>query len=174
MGEREGKIVRLVLRGARLLTGPKFKFDRQPHDVLIEDGRFTAIEAVGAIANADTVVTLDHHLLVPGLINGHMHSHEHFQKGRTENLPLELWMHYVRTPMPIALTWRQVYLRTLIGAIESLRSGATSIVDDISLGASVNHTVIDAAFRLHRTCSRRHSSRRCVRYHARIRKKFSR
>ena len=135
----------MVLRGARVLHGPRFAYDRQPRDVLIEHDRIAAIEPAGTITNADTVVTLDRHLLAPGLINGHFHSHENYQKGRTENLPLELWMHYVRTPVPIPLTWRQVYLRTLIGAIESLRSGATSVVDDMTLGASVNHTFIDAA-----------------------------
>ena len=74
-------------------------------------------------------------LLVPGLVNGHQHSHEHFQRGRTENLPLELWMHLVRTRIPVALTPRQVYLRTMIGAIESLRTGCTTLVDDMALGA---------------------------------------
>ncbi len=136
--------MKLLLRGACLLHGERFAFDRQPRDVLIERGCIAAIEPAGAITNADTVVALDRHLLVPGLINGHFHSHENFQKGRTENLPLELWMHYVRTPMPVPLTWRQAYLRTMIAAIESVRSGATSVVDDLSLGGFVNHTVIDA------------------------------
>ena len=36
--------------------------------------------------------------------------------GRTENLPLEIWQMFVRTPKPIPYTPRQVYLRTLIGA----------------------------------------------------------
>ncbi len=136
--------MKLLLRGACLLHGERFAFDRQPRDVLIERGCIAAIEPAGAITNADTVVALDRHLLMPGLINGHFHTHENFQKGRTENLPLELWMHYVRTPMPVPLTWRQAYLRTMIAAIESVRSGATSVVDDVSLGGFVNHTVIDA------------------------------
>lgn len=136
---------RLLLRGVLPLLGAQFSFDRQPRDVLVEDGCIAAIEPAGTIGNADEIVALDRHLLVPGLINSHFHSHENFQKGRTENLPLELWMHYVRTPVPVPLTWRQVYLRTLVSAIESLRCGATAVVDDITLGASVNRTVIDAA-----------------------------
>lgn len=71
--------------------------------------------------------------VVPGLINGHQHSHEHFQKGRIENLPLEMWMHYVRTLKKVKLTPRQIYLRTLIGAIEALKTGCTTIVDDVSI-----------------------------------------
>lgn len=45
---------------------------------------------------------------------------------------LELWMHFVRPPVPIApLTPDQVYLRMLIGAIEALRIGTTFVVDDV-------------------------------------------
>jgi 5-methylthioadenosine/S-adenosylhomocysteine deaminase len=85
-------------------------------------------------------------VLVPGLVNGHQHSHEHFHKGRLENLPLELWMHYVRAPRPVKLTPRQVYLRTLIGALESLRSGATTLVDDVSLGQAIDPETVEAIF----------------------------
>lgn len=136
---------RTVLRGVLPLLGETFDFDGRPRDVLISAGRIVAIEAAGTIHDADEIIALERHLLVPGLFNSHFHSHENFQKGRTENLPLEIWMHYVRTPVPVPLTWRQAYLRTMVSAIESLRSGATAVVDDITLGATVNRTVIDAA-----------------------------
>src|SRR6266571_2675102 len=124
---------RTVLRGAYALQGPRFTFERRPVDVLVENGRIAAIEPATSIANADEVIDLSRRLLVPGLINGHFHSHEHFQRGRTENLPLELWQHYVRPPVPVFLTPRQIYLRTAIGALESLRTGATCVVDDLAV-----------------------------------------
>jgi guanine deaminase len=111
----------------------------------VEGDRIAAIEPAGAIGRADEVVDLSRHLLVPGLINCHLHSHEHFQRGRTENLPLELWQHYVRTPVAVPLTPRQVYLRTAIGAIESLRTGATCVVDDLAVGGAIQRENVDAA-----------------------------
>src|SRR6202035_680882 len=51
----------------------------------------------------------------------------------------------VRTRIPVNLTPRQVYLRTMIGAIESLRTGCTTMVDDFALGAAINRDNIDAA-----------------------------
>jgi guanine deaminase len=84
---------------------------------------------------------------VPGTINGHQHSHEHFQKGRLENLPLEVWTHYLRSPLPVPWTPRDVYLRTLVGAIEALHSGCTTLVDDLSLGAHLPRDHLDAVFR---------------------------
>lgn len=134
-----------VLRGARALLGEAFAFDAEPLDLLIENDRIKAIAPAGTLQAAE-VVDLTGRLLAPGLINGHFHSHEHFQKGRTENLPLELWMHYVRTPVPVVLNPRQTYLRTLIGAIEALRSGTTLVLDDLSLGASINRENLDAVF----------------------------
>lgn len=136
---------RTLLRNARALLGEALAFDGQLRDVLIEGDRVAAIEAAGTLGTADHVIDLRDHLLVPGLVNGHQHSHEHFQRGRTENLPLELWMHLVRTRTPVKLTPRQVYLRTMIGAIESLRTGCTTLVDDTALGAAIDRERIDAA-----------------------------
>jgi 5-methylthioadenosine/S-adenosylhomocysteine deaminase len=133
---------RTVLRGARALLGAELVFDQRPLDVLIEGERIAAIEPAGSVTDADAVIDLSRHLLVPGLINCHMHSHEHFQRGRTENLPLEVWQHAVRVPVP--LTPRQVYLRTVMGALESLRTGATCLVDDLVVGGSIQRELIDA------------------------------
>lgn len=132
-----------ILRGACALLGDELRFEPQPLDVKVEAGRIAAIAPAGSLSGA-SVIELPRHLLVPGLVNGHQHSHEHFQRGRTENLPLELWMHLVRTRIPVPLTPRQVYLRTLIGAIESLRTGCTTLVDDLALGAAIDPERIDA------------------------------
>lgn len=135
---------RTLLRNATALVGDALDHDGQPLDVLIEGDRIAAIAPAGTLGGAERVVDLARRLLVPGLVNGHQHSHEHFQRGRTENLPLELWMHLVRTRIPVALTPRQVYLRTMVGAIESLRTGCTTLVDDMALGAAIQRENIEA------------------------------
>ncbi|SEB14702.1 amidohydrolase family protein [Variovorax sp. YR216] len=136
---------RTLLRHARALLGDGHVYDPRPLDVLVEGDRIAAIEPAGTLAGADAVIELPNRLLVPGLVNGHQHSHEHFQRGRTENLPLELWMHLVRTRMPVPLTPRQAYLRTMIGAIESLRTGCTTVVDDMALGGAIDRERIEAS-----------------------------
>jgi 5-methylthioadenosine/S-adenosylhomocysteine deaminase len=134
-----------LLRGATAIIGDLLTYEPRALDILIEGDKINAIEPAGTVGIADEIIDLTGKMLVPGLINGHQHSHEHFQRGRTENLPLELWMHLVRTRQPIALTPRQVYLRTLIGAIECLRTGCTTVVDDMALGAAIDPAKIDAA-----------------------------
>ena len=143
---------RLVLANVRGLLGPRQHYNARPVDIVIEGERIAAIRPA---AGATVVLGGDHdedridctdRLVVPGLINGHYHSHEHYHKGRYENLPLEIWMHFVRAPKPVRFTARQVYLRTMIGALESLRTGATTVVDDCSLGASIDREHVDAMF----------------------------
>lgn len=70
-------------------------------------------------------------LVMPGLVNAHMHSSETFFRGRYEGLPLELWLLYAY-PLLLGplLPPRFVYLRSLLLAMESLRSGVTMICDN--------------------------------------------
>ena len=107
---------RIVLHGARGLAGEDFAYDPAPLDVVIEGDRIAAIGPAGSAGPAGEAIDLAGRLLVPGLVNRHLHSHEHFLKGRTENLPLELWMHHGRSGLAVPLTPRQTYLRTLVGA----------------------------------------------------------
>ncbi|MBI2492628.1 MAG: amidohydrolase family protein [Candidatus Rokubacteria bacterium] len=137
---------RIVLRGAAALLGEGFAFSPAPLDVAIEGDRIASVGPEGSAGPGDEVVDLHGRLLVPGFINGHFHSHEHFLKGRTENLPLELWMHHGRSGLAVPLTPRQTYLRTLVGAIEALRTGTTTVVDDLVLGPSVDRESLDAVF----------------------------
>jgi 5-methylthioadenosine/S-adenosylhomocysteine deaminase len=118
---------------------------RRASDILVEGSCIGAIEPAGSISQADEVIDCSALLAAPGLINGHLHSWDHFLKGRIENLPMEVMMAHIRPARPVRLTDRQIYARTMIGAIESLRTGATTIVDDMSLGQIFDRGHVDAA-----------------------------
>ncbi|MEM8959480.1 MAG: amidohydrolase family protein [Pseudomonadota bacterium] len=117
-------------------------------DIAVQAGEISDIRPAGGAHLADAQI-LDAMTLfaVPGFINGHHHSHENFQKGRYAGLPLELWMNLVRPLKPIPMTAEQVYLRTLIGAIEALRSGTTTIVDDMNVSPILRPDHVDTALR---------------------------
>ncbi len=137
---------RLLIKRGLLLPGA----DQPPlhnTDILIEGNRIVAIAPNLSDPNAQEV-NAEGLLLAPGLINGHFHSHEHFHKGRYDNLPLELWMHFVRPPIaPPPLTPEQIYLRTLIGALEAIRTGTTFVVDDVNHAPHFTSDCFDAVFR---------------------------
>lgn len=114
----------LVLRNGLVDTGPT-GFRRV--DVAIAGGR---IAAVGDGLAGHETVDCTRHLVVPGAVNAHCHSNENWFRGLWDNLPLEPWMLFSYPVLAApAQSPREVYVRTLIGGIELLRSGATCVVD---------------------------------------------
>src|SRR5882724_7536220 len=101
-------------------------------DILIEADRIKAIGPDLGPQTADSVLDGRERLVMPGLVNGHLHSGEALFKGRYDNMPLELWMLYC---YPILGAQppsdRLIYLRSMVVAMESLRNGVTTVVDDV-------------------------------------------
>jgi 5-methylthioadenosine/S-adenosylhomocysteine deaminase len=114
----------LVLRGGLVDVGAG-RFART--DVAVSGGR---IAAVGDGLEGAEVVDCGRLAVVPGAINAHSHSNENWFRGMWDNLPLEPWMLF-SYPVLAAPTQapREIYVRTLLGGIEMLRSGATCAVD---------------------------------------------
>jgi len=68
--------------------------------------------------------------VVPGMVNAHAHSNENWFRGLWDNLPLEPWMLFSYPVLAAPLqSADEIYVRTLLGGIEMLRSGATTVVD---------------------------------------------
>jgi 5-methylthioadenosine/S-adenosylhomocysteine deaminase len=84
-------------------------------------------------------------LAIPGLINGHFHSPANLMKGMVRGLPLEIFMLHEVPPLsdrpPPA---RLVYIRTLLGALEMLKLGVTSVQDDAFFVPFPDQESIDA------------------------------
>jgi len=137
----------LTLTGCRALLGRLAKPSTGPVDIVIRGQRIASIRPAGAQPPEGTLIDARGRLATAGFINGHFHSHEHFHKGRYDKLPLELWMNFVRPPVPIPWTERQVYLRTMIGAIEALRSGTTTVCDDMNVSPVLHTEHVEAAIR---------------------------
>ncbi len=96
--------------------------------VVVQEGR---IAAVGGEPPADAErVDCTRFAVVPGMVNAHCHSNENRFRGLWDNLPLEPWMLF---SYPVLAAPPQspdeIYVRTLLGGIEMIRSGATCVVD---------------------------------------------
>ena len=139
---------RKLLRNVMAL--PEGKTGRNCHEVniLIDHDRITEVNpGVEFAPGTGDVEDLDCRglLAMPGLINGHFHSSTNLMKGQLDGLPLELFMlHEVPplgdTPPPDRL----VYVRTMLGAIEMLKLGITSVQDDAFFVPYPNPGNIDA------------------------------
>lgn len=128
-------------------------------DVLVEGDRITAVgeRAIAHRAATDTerrtVTGAGHHVLLPGLINGHFHSPANHLKGSLPSLPLEEFMLY-ESPADPSLTPspHEAYLRTMLAALEMLRTGTTSVQDDAFLMPYPTSEIIDAVMSAYADC----------------------
>jgi 5-methylthioadenosine/S-adenosylhomocysteine deaminase len=111
-------------------------------DVLIVDGVIAAIRAgIGRAVDRGEVIpelgarkidqTMDatEKLLLPGFVNAHYHSHDVLLKGCFETIPLEHWMLSALPPAYPKRSTAEIRARTLLGALECLRSGMTTVQD---------------------------------------------
>ena len=117
-----------------------------PLDVLVDGDRISAVgPELAAPPQARIVPGGGRHLLIPGLINAHFHSPANHLKGSVRSLPLELFMLF-ESPADPALrpSPREAYLRTMLGAIEMLQRGITSVQDDAFLMPFPTPEIIDA------------------------------
>lgn len=116
-------------------------------DILIERDRIAAIGPNLAPPHDAKVIDGRGKLVMPGLVNAHMHSPEALYKGRYDNMPLEVWMLYAYPILAAqVLSPRLVYLRTALCAIESLKTGTTCVTDDVYESPHQTPEQLDAVF----------------------------
>jgi len=115
-------------------------------DVLIVGDRIAAVERglAARLAGADgrlsvngrpidTVVDAADRLVVPGFTNAHYHSHDVLLKGCFETIPRETWLLNALPPNYPRRSRAEIRARTLLGAVECLRSGITTVQDMLTL-----------------------------------------
>lgn len=132
----------ILIKEATILTAADAALQRS--DILITNGRIAAIEAQGQFdgcAASAHVVNGRDKLVIPGLVNAHYHSHDVLSRGMFEDIPLELWIALAILPPTRLLSAREVRLRTLLGAIECLRNGITTVQDMVGCGPGAEQHV---------------------------------
>ena len=75
------------------------------------------------------VISEEHGLLMPGLINTHTHAAMSFLRGLADDLPLMDWLEKHIFPIEAKLNGEMVYQSTLLSIAEMIRSGTTSFCD---------------------------------------------
>lgn len=131
-----------VLRNALV---PAVDGSNARRDVVLDDGKIVQLgegESITPPAGA-VVVDCTERMLLPGFVNGHTHSVEHWARGLIKPLPLELWLtQLIRHEPRGEAGWKGVdsWLQTPSSAIglsammcgaESLLSGCTAIMDHL-------------------------------------------
>ena len=125
----------LLLRGGRALTPDADWHDPPVADIAVAGERIAGVAPRYALADARGVEVIDarDHLVLPGFVNAHYHSHDVLAKGTLEEVPLETWRLYALPPQYPPRSAEEIYARTLLGALECLRSGMTTVQDMLTL-----------------------------------------
>jgi len=135
--------VAILIKDGYVVSGDTHQAHLPRASVLIKDDRIAAIapDATTLLENMADVEVIDasRSLVLPGFVNAHMHSNESFEQGAYDNWPLEIWLLHKYPPFILPpLTKHDQYLRTMLCAIRSIKSGVTSIQDDV-----INYGALD-------------------------------
>src|SRR5438876_6197120 len=125
----------LLIRGGRALS-PGSDWHQPPLvDIAIAGDTIAGIADAYSLTDRTAIEVIDarDHLVLPGFVNAHYHSHDVLAKGTLEEVPLESWRLYALPPQYPPRSVEEIYARTLLGALECLRSGMTTIQDMLTL-----------------------------------------
>jgi 5-methylthioadenosine/S-adenosylhomocysteine deaminase len=98
------------------------------NDIISEIGqgkdRSTELENMGG-----EVIDAKGKIVLPGLVNAHTHLFQTYMRGLADDKPLFNWLKEEVWPFAILMEEKDFYLAALIGCIENLKTGATSVID---------------------------------------------
>jgi len=124
----------IIIRGGTLVTmNPQRAILNA--DISIEDDRITGIGTIKP-GEGDQVINVQGMLVIPGLIQTHVHLCQTLFRGMANDLELLDWLNLKILPLEAAHDEESLYYSALLGCAELLRGGTTSIIDM----ATVHHT----------------------------------
>eukprot|EP01065_Artemidia_motanka_P027264 TRINITY_DN32489_c0_g1_i1.p1 TRINITY_DN32489_c0_g1~~TRINITY_DN32489_c0_g1_i1.p1 ORF type:complete len:592 (+),score=195.23 TRINITY_DN32489_c0_g1_i1:57-1778(+) len=147
------------LRNA-LVLAPEGGYRRS--DITLSDGLITSVtpHRPGSEAPAGSaVVDCSERLVLPGFVNAHTHSTEHWVRGLIQPLPLELWVQQLMLHEPRgAQGWhgarsreltpaRALAVSALMCGTEALLSGCTAVLDHVHVRHVEDVAEVCAAYR---------------------------
>jgi cytosine/adenosine deaminase-related metal-dependent hydrolase len=135
-------MTRLLIKGATLVTMDDRLGDLAEADLLIEDDR---IAAVGPGIEAGDAERLDgtDRIVIPGLVNAHMHTWQTGLRGIAADWTLPEYFRWMHAGLATLFRPEDIRIATLAGALNQLASGTTTLVDWCHNNPTPEHT--DAA-----------------------------
>ncbi len=114
-------------------------------DVIKEVGSGTP--PVGVRDVAETVIDGSGTVTMPGMVNAHTHLFQTFFRGLGDDKSLLDWLEHCIWPGAVHLDAQTAKLAAMVGLIENLRTGATSVIDHqyIHIDESIDDAICEAA-----------------------------
>lgn len=119
----------VLLRGGRVVTMDGSRRVLDPGDVLVEGAVLRAVGRADAVPEGTEVVDCAGKLVLPGLINTHVHLSQQLARGLADDVDLLTWLRERIWPYESALTEAENELSALLCLCELVRSGVTAFCE---------------------------------------------
>ncbi|MFD4631793.1 amidohydrolase family protein [Streptomyces sp. NPDC058284] len=123
----------LLLSHARVVTVDDRRAVYEPGSVAVVGGHVAAVgpaAEVDAAWRATRTVDCRGRAVLPGFTDGHTHLFQSLARGLGEGLPIWPWLCEFMWPYSIAMEPADARIAATLGAVEALRSGITTVVDN--------------------------------------------
>ena len=124
----------LLIENGYFLTGNTSGSGIPSGYIVIEDDLITYISegkpSEQIRRQADVIIDSSGQIIMPGLINSHVHLQQSLVRGLADDREVWDWVQNVAFPIYSEMNPEEVYLATMVGMIENIRSGATATIDN--------------------------------------------
>jgi 5-methylthioadenosine/S-adenosylhomocysteine deaminase len=134
---------RFLLKGGQVVTLDQANTQHPVADILIDQGRILAIAPVIAPPADAEIVDLSGCIVMPGFVDTHRHSWQTGIRGVAADWSLHDYVRHIRLGYARAYRPEDVYISVLVGLLEALDSGITTLCDFCHIMNSPDHA--DAA-----------------------------
>lgn len=135
-------MARTLIKGGMIVSMDAAVRDLPKGDLLIENGKIAAIAPSLAADNAE-VIDASGMIVLPGLINSHVHTWQSALRGVAADWTVAKYMQSMHRGLAGHYRPDDLYIANLMGALNQLNSGATTLVDWCHANKTPEHT--DAA-----------------------------
>lgn len=134
---------RILIKGGHIVTMEPQLPELAGGDVLVVDGRIEAIAPnLGTVDGAE-VIEAKGMIVMPGVINGHLHTWQSALRGIAADWTVAKYMQAMHRGLATCFRPEDIYIANLMGALNQINAGATTLVDWYHNNPTPAHT--DAA-----------------------------
>ena len=134
---------RMLIKGGCVVTMDARLGELPQGDVLIENGRIAAIAPRLEAPDGAEVIDAAGMIVMPGLINGHAHTWQSALRGIAGDWTVAQYMQAMHRGLATLYRPDDIYIANLMGALNQINNGATTLVDWCHNNPTPAHT--DAA-----------------------------
>lgn len=120
---------------------------RRHQDMIIDGAKITALQPVDPALEARQIIDAREMLAMPGLINTHAHVPMVIFRGLAEDVSIERWFNEFMWPLESNLTEDDVYWGMLLGLVEMIEGGVTTVADHYFFMDQAAQAVVEAGTR---------------------------